>query len=117
MLLVDLRGRLAVSGLIAPDALTFEMPMTQSQLADHLGLTAVHVNRVLKAFRRDGVVTIRDGMVSIGSLESLAERAYPLLDTHERTVPEYVGALHRGSEAVREDMQGLAIASRQARHS
>jgi CRP/FNR family transcriptional regulator, anaerobic regulatory protein len=103
MLLVDLHGRLAVSGAIAHDALTFEMPMTQTQLADHLGLTAIHVNRVLKVFRQDGVVTIRDGMVSIGSLESLAKRAYPLLDTHERTVPEYVGALHRGSAAAREE--------------
>ena len=103
MLLVDLHGRLGVSGVIGPDALTFQMPMTQTQLADYLGLTPVHVNRVLKVFRQEGVVTVRNGTVSIDNLEALAKRAYPLLDTHERTAPEYVGGLHRGSEAVREE--------------
>jgi CRP/FNR family transcriptional regulator, anaerobic regulatory protein len=92
MLLVDFHGRLAVSGAIPADALTFDMPLTQNQLAAHLGLTAVHVNRVLKVFRNQGVVTVRDGKVTIGSLEQLAERAYPLLDVHERAVAEYVGA-------------------------
>lgn len=98
MLLIDFHGRLAVSGAIAPDALSYEMPLTQTQLADHLGLTPVHVNRVLKVFRESEVATVRNGRVSIGSLELLARRAYPLLDTHERVTPEYVGALRGQSE-------------------
>jgi CRP-like cAMP-binding protein len=35
----------------------FELPMTQEQLADTTGLTAVHVNRVLKGLAADGLIT------------------------------------------------------------
>ena len=34
----------------------YELPMTQEQLADALGLTPVHVNRVLKGLQRDGLI-------------------------------------------------------------
>ena len=34
----------------------YELPMTQEQLADATGLTAVHVNRVLKALQADGLI-------------------------------------------------------------
>lgn len=91
MLLVDFRGRLALSGAIAPNALTFEMPLTQSQLADHLGITTVHVNRVLRTFRESGLVTIRAGHVSIRSLEALSEHARPLLDAAQKGKSAYVG--------------------------
>jgi CRP-like cAMP-binding protein len=91
LLLLDFRGRLAMSRTIAPDALTYEMPLTQTQLADHLGITAIHVNRVLKVFRESGVASIRDRFVFIHNLDSLTRIAYPLLDTYERSTPEYVG--------------------------
>jgi DNA-binding transcriptional regulator LsrR (DeoR family) len=67
------------------------MPLTQMQLADHLGITSVHVNRVLRVFREAGVISVRDGEVTIDNLDELARRAYPLLDTYERRTPEYVG--------------------------
>lgn len=35
----------------------FELPMTQEQLADTTGLTAVHVNRVLKGLEADGLIS------------------------------------------------------------
>jgi CRP/FNR family transcriptional regulator, anaerobic regulatory protein len=89
LLLIDFRGRLALSGSIAPDSLTFGMPLTQSQLADHLGITAVHVNRVLKTFRERGIATVRDGNVNIADLEALTQRAAPLLDAHDRATAEY----------------------------
>jgi len=91
LLLVDFHGRLAVSGHIAADTLRFEMPLTQVQLADQLGITAIHVNRVLKTFRDRGVVTVRDGYVTIGNFEELTRTARHLLDPYERTTPEYVG--------------------------
>ena len=91
MLLIDLRGRLALSGAIDREARTFNMPLTQTQVADHLGITPVHVNRTLRIFRESGVVTFRDGEVTIHDLEELARRAYPLLDAYERKTPEYVG--------------------------
>jgi len=91
LLLIDFRGRLALAGAIARDARAFRMPLTQTQLADHLGITPVHVNRILRSFREAGIVSIRDGEVVIGDLDELARRAYPLLDAYERQTPEYVG--------------------------
>jgi len=35
---------------------SFELHVTQAQMADALGLTSVHVNRVLQSLRRDGVI-------------------------------------------------------------
>lgn len=93
MLLLDFRGRLMLSGAIARDALTYRMPLTQSNLADHLGITAIHVNRVLRGLREAGIATVRDSEVNITDLTALARLAYPLLDPYERKRPEYVGAL------------------------
>lgn len=39
-----------------PDEQRFDMPLTQLDLADTMGLTVVHVNRVLQQFRRDGLI-------------------------------------------------------------
>lgn len=36
--------------------ISYELPMTQEQLGDALGLTAVHVNRTLKALATDGLI-------------------------------------------------------------
>ncbi|MEX6840864.1 Crp/Fnr family transcriptional regulator, partial [Pseudomonas aeruginosa] len=38
------------------DAMAYELPMTQEQLGDALGLTPVHVNRVLKSLETDGLI-------------------------------------------------------------
>jgi CRP/FNR family transcriptional regulator len=92
LLLLDFRGRLILSGTLPPDSLSYQMPLTQGQLADHLGVTSVHVNRVLKAFREGGIVTVRDGQVCITDLDRLAQRASSLLDVHERATSAYVGA-------------------------
>lgn len=94
LLLLDFRGRLIASGSMPEDALVFHMPLTQVHLAAHLGVTPVHVNRVLKAFRETGIVSVRDGNVSIHSLQGLVEVAKPLLDAHERAAPEFVGLGH-----------------------
>ena len=91
LLLIDFRGRLILSGAIPEGSLSYPMPLTQSQLADHLGITPVHVNRVLRAYREAGIVTVRDGCVSIADLEALAHRAAALLDTSERGRSAYGG--------------------------
>jgi CRP-like cAMP-binding protein len=88
-LLLDFRGRLILSNTIEPHALSYQMPLTQAQLADHLGITAVHSNRVLKEFRQKGVVTVRDGKVNITDLKAMATYAAPLMDVYERTMPAY----------------------------
>ena len=38
------------------EQLDYELPMTQDQLADATGLTVVHINRVLRALARDGLI-------------------------------------------------------------
>jgi CRP-like cAMP-binding protein len=99
LLLIDLRGRLITSKTIAPDSLTYDMPLTQVELADHVGITAVHVSRVLKDFRDGGIVTVRDGRVTIANLDMLAQRASALLDPYERVNPSYVGEQRAASNA------------------
>jgi CRP/FNR family transcriptional regulator, anaerobic regulatory protein len=88
MLLIDLHGRLARAGAIAPEATEFPLPLTQNQLGDLLGLSPVHINRVLKGLREDGILTIRGGRVSVDDPEELKFLATPLLDHFERTAPE-----------------------------
>ena len=39
---------------------SFELPLTQEELGDALGLTAVHINRTLQLLTRDGLIA-RDG--------------------------------------------------------
>ena len=72
------------------EQLDYELPMTQDQLADATGLTPVHVNRVLKALVREGLIQrVTSKSVLIGDWERLAEagdfsRAYLHLDAVER---------------------------------
>lgn len=51
----------------------YELPMTQEQLADTLGLTPVHVNRTLKALDVTGLITRSKKSVGINDLRKLAE--------------------------------------------
>ena len=50
---------------------SFALPITQLDLADATGLTSVHVNRMLKQLRDDGLMTFRGGMVQIHDWEGL----------------------------------------------
>lgn len=106
LLLLDFRGRLIASGTLPEDGLVFHMPLTQVHLASHLGVTPVHVNRVLKMFRENGIVSVRDGNVSIHSLQQLVEIARPLLDVHERSAPEFVGLGHDPARSSQESLGG-----------
>lgn len=51
---------------------SFNMPITQQHLGDHLGLTVVHVNRVLRRLRELGLLTFRDRVVIIHDFDALA---------------------------------------------
>src|SRR3954447_16208430 len=88
-LLLDLRGRLIQAGLANGGG--FRMPMTQQEIADHLGLTLVHVNRVLRRLREAGIVTVQQGFVTVGSIERLSQIAAPMQDIYERATPAFSG--------------------------
>ena len=73
-LLCELFARLEVVG--STEGRSFHLPLTQAILADVLGLSIVHVNRVLQRLRKDGLVTWRDDLVTIEDwpqLSALAE--------------------------------------------
>ena len=53
-LLCEFAIRLEAQGLAEDQA--YEIPMTQEQLADALGLTPVHVNRTIKALEAEGFI-------------------------------------------------------------
>lgn len=47
------------------EQLTCMMPMTQTELADTLGLSVVHVNRTLMRLRQEGLIRLRRGQVDV----------------------------------------------------
>jgi CRP-like cAMP-binding protein len=54
-LLCELSLRMQAAGLA--DGHRYQLPMTQEQLADAVGLTSVHVNRVLKQLAEEGLIS------------------------------------------------------------
>jgi CRP-like cAMP-binding protein len=54
-LLCELSVRMQAAGLTAGHR--YRLPMTQEQLADAVGLTSVHVNRVLKQLAEEGLIS------------------------------------------------------------
>ena len=70
---VELRRRLAVTGREAGD--TFEMPLTQEQISEALGITPVHANRIIRQLRDDGIVDISRGRVTVLDEAKLADLA------------------------------------------
>src|SRR3546814_6028352 len=52
-----------------------DLPVTQEQLADLLGLTPVHINRTLKELERAGAVARAGRRIRIGNLDRLRDLA------------------------------------------
>ncbi|MCP3728889.1 Crp/Fnr family transcriptional regulator [Sphingomonas sp. MG17] len=70
-LLAEFRFRLEVVGLATKNG--YDLPISQIDLSECLGLTPVHVNRSLRRLREDGIVTFRTGRVVIHDLARLEE--------------------------------------------
>jgi CRP-like cAMP-binding protein len=68
-LLCELLLRLRVVGLA--DGAEYELPITQAELADTMGLSSVHVNRVLQRLRGDGLITLKSKHLVILDVERL----------------------------------------------
>src|SRR5215204_1428694 len=78
-LLLELRERLLRLGVDAREK--YFLPLTQIQLADHLGLTSVHVNRTLRRLRSLNMVSIhRNEVVFLDNVAELEELARPVRD-------------------------------------
>jgi CRP-like cAMP-binding protein len=72
-LFCEMKARLDLVGLA--DAHGFAFPLTQIDLAECVGLTSVHVNRVLKDLREEGLAQFRSGRVSISDVPRLRRLA------------------------------------------
>ncbi|WP_347341729.1 helix-turn-helix domain-containing protein [Bradyrhizobium uaiense] len=70
-LVAELRQRLAAIDMVAEDQ--FRFPVTQAKLAEALGLSTVHVNRVLQSFRAQGILDIHDSVVTLRDIEKIVE--------------------------------------------
>jgi CRP-like cAMP-binding protein len=72
-LFCELRIRLEIIGRVRDDS--YDFPLTQEQLGDCLGMTAVHANRMLQELRAAGLIALYSRMVQIldlGGLEQVA---------------------------------------------
>ncbi|WP_322963645.1 Crp/Fnr family transcriptional regulator [Sphingomonas fuzhouensis] len=71
-LMLELQERLDMSDLT--HGRSFDLPITQETLADALGLTAVHVNRMLQAARRAGDLIWSSRSMTIPDPKALARK-------------------------------------------
>jgi CRP-like cAMP-binding protein len=71
--MLELAARLRLVG--RGDSGGFDCPLTQYQLADTLGLSAVHINRVLRHLREEGMLTFQNGRVVFDDVARLCDLA------------------------------------------
>jgi CRP-like cAMP-binding protein len=68
-LLLEIHARLLVVGRAEPKG--FELPFSQEVMADVLGLSVPHLNRVMQQLRGEGLITSRARVVELTDLASL----------------------------------------------
>ncbi len=72
-LISELLMRLRAVGLA--DGESFALPLTQELMADLLGLSTPHLNRMVRLLREEGLVTIEHHHVTVHDFKSLAALA------------------------------------------
>jgi CRP-like cAMP-binding protein len=72
-LILELLSRLQAVGLAKSNS--FDMPLTQEMLADTLGLSLQHVNRMIRNLREEGLASIEEHKITIHDMESLVRLA------------------------------------------
>ncbi len=68
-LLCELLVRLQAVGLATENS--YDFPVTQAELADTLGISTVHVNRMLQQLRKDGLLTLQGNRLTITDVDGL----------------------------------------------
>lgn len=69
-MLLDFHTRLRRRKLILGSI--YNLPLTQGQIGNYLGLTVVHINRVLRSLRAERIVDLEKHSVTILDRERLA---------------------------------------------
>jgi CRP/FNR family transcriptional regulator, anaerobic regulatory protein len=90
-MLVDLHERLRRRELVT--AGSFRLPLTQRQIADHLGLTVVHVNRTLRMLREEKIAIVDRHSVMIRDMAKLRQLAGRATASFARTESRAGGLL------------------------
>ena len=70
-ILCELHARMRMIGLVDDDRL--DLPLTQDELADATGLTAVHVNRTLQRLRSDDLIELSSRVLTVKNVSELAK--------------------------------------------
>lgn len=73
-LFCELCVRLKVVNLVDSSE-TFALPLTQAEIADTTGMTTVHVNRSLQRLRKDDLIVVGHGSLTILNFRRLAKLA------------------------------------------
>jgi CRP-like cAMP-binding protein len=99
-LLCELVWRQRAIGLSEDHAI--RLPLTQPELGDTLGLTPVHINRVLQEFRREDLISLdqrRLALLDMGKLQEIAgfNKAYLHLEGVPDEVQRFLDGLERDS--------------------
>ncbi len=107
-LLCELFWRYTAMGLAQGEV--FHLPLTQTELGDALGLTPVHVNRVLRDFREQRLIAMEHRMLrmlDVVGLQGIAgfSKDYLHLDGPPTETASYFGRLENRSSR---DEDGLA---------
>ena len=68
-LICEMGLRLAAVGRAQDNS--FEWPMTQIEVADATGLSAIHVNRVIRRLRADGLIELTGKTIKVGDWDAL----------------------------------------------
>jgi CRP-like cAMP-binding protein len=68
-LFCEILERLRIVGMTSDHS--YDFPLTQQELGDCLGLTAVHVNRTLQGLRRQGLIEVEKGRATILDMPGL----------------------------------------------
>nr|WP_294518990.1 Crp/Fnr family transcriptional regulator [uncultured Rhodopila sp.] len=104
-LLCELFWRHKLVGLAEDHLVT--LPLTQNDLADALGLTPVHVNRVLQEFRRNGLLSLEQRTLTLHDLQRLQQIAEIRQDyLHLGGVPEIVSSYFDRQQHLLHERQG-----------
>jgi CRP-like cAMP-binding protein len=69
--LCEMLVRLRAVGLV--DGHSCDLPITQGEFADALGITTVHINRVLQQMRADGLIELKGDRLNIPDWDRLKE--------------------------------------------
>jgi CRP-like cAMP-binding protein len=72
-LLCELLARLRSVGLVSED--TYTLPLTQVELADTMGVTPVHMNRVLQSLRRKSLISLEGDQLTVLNAKGLEQEA------------------------------------------